>query len=125
MFLQSRQLRGMTAPIVYKKATAGETYTVGEALKVSSGAVTLASGTDKPSHICVGPEGDNGVPCVEVLPDMEFETTLSAAGTSLAVGNKVTIHTDGLQVTATTTNGVAEITGMSGTAAGSKVTVKF
>lgn len=125
MFLQSRQLRGMTAPIVYKEATADETYTVGEALKVSSGAVTLDSGTDKPSYICVGPEGDNGVPCVEVLPDMEFETTLSAAGTSLAVGDKVTIHTDGLQVTATTTNGVAEITGMYGTAAGSKVTVKF
>lgn len=125
MFLQSRQLRGMTAPIVYMSATASEVYQVGEALKMSAGAVTKATAANKPSHICVGPAGVNGVPCVEVLPDMEFETTLSAAGTSLAVGNKVTISADGLQVTATTTDGVAEITGMDGTAVGSKVAVKF
>lgn len=125
MFLQSRQLRGMTAPIVYMAATASETYQVGEALKTSAGAVTKAGATNKPSHICVGPAGFNGVPCVEVRDDMEFETTLSAAGTSLAVGSKVTISADGMQVTATTADGVAEITGMEGTAVGSKVTVKF
>lgn len=125
MFLQSRQLRGMTAPIVYMDATASVVYKVGETLKASAGAVTRASATEKPTHICVGPASVNGVPCVEVLDDMEFETTLSAAGTSLSVGDKVTISADGLQVTATTTGGVAEITGMEGTAVGSKVTVKF
>lgn len=125
MFMLSRMKVGLTAPIVYMKATGGETYSVGEALKLSSGAVTLCSGTTKPSHICVGAAGDSGVPCIEVQDYMEFETTLSAAGTSLATGSKVTIYTDGKQVTATTTDGVAEITGMDGTAAGSTVTVKF
>jgi len=40
-------------------------------------------------------------------------------------GNKVTIHTDGMQVTATTEGGVAEIVAMDGTAAGDKCRVRF
>ena len=43
----------------------------------------------------------------------------------VAVGDKVTIHTDGLQVTATTTGGVAEVVWMEGTASGAKVRVRF
>lgn len=125
MFLLSRMKVGLTAPIVYMTAKASETYAVGEALKLADGAVTLCSGTTKPSHICVGAAGENGVPCVEVQDYMEFETTLAAAGTALKVGSKVTIYTNGLQVTATTESGVAEITGMSGTAVGDNVTVKF
>ena len=45
--------------------------------------------------------------------------------TSVKLGDKVTIYTDGLQVTATTTSGVAEVVGMDGTAAGSTVLVRF
>ena len=37
----------------------------------------------------------------------------------------VTLHTDGMQVTATKTGGVAEVTGIDGQTVGSRVTVKF
>lgn len=129
MFMLSRMLVGNTPPIVYMQPTDGETYQVGKALKLASGKVTLCSGAVAPSHVCVGPIDDNGVvPCVEVQKYMEFETTLGVAPTDSAtvgVGDKVTLHTDGMQVTATKTSGVAEVTGIDGQTVGSRVTVKF
>jgi hypothetical protein len=129
MFMLSRMLVGNTPPIVYMQPTDGETYQVGEALKLASGKVTLCSGAVAPSHVCVGPIDDNGVvPCVEVQKYMEFETTLGVApadSATVGVGDKVTLHTDGMQVTATKTGGVAEVTGIDGQTVGSRVTVKF
>lgn len=129
MFMLSRMLVGNTPPIVYMQPTDGETYQVGEALKLASGKVTLCSGATAPSHVCVGPIDDNGVvPCVEVQKYMEFETTLGVApadSATVGVGDKVTLHTDGMQVTATKTGGVAEVTGIDGQTVGSRVTVKF
>ena len=129
MFMLSRMLVGNTPPIVYMQPADGESYQVGEALKLASGKVTLCSGAVAPSHVCVGPVDDNGVvPCVEVQKYMEFETTLGVAPTDSAtvgVGDKVTLHTDGMQVTATKTGGVAEVTGIDGQTVGSRVTVKF
>lgn len=129
MFMLSRMLVGNTPPIVYMQPTDGESYQVGEALKLASGKVTLCSGATAPSHVCVGPIDDNGVvPCVEVQKYMEFETNLGVAPTDSAtvgVGDKVTLHTDGMQVTATKTSGVAEVTGIDGQTVGSRVTVKF
>jgi len=129
MFMLSRMLVGNTPPIVYMQPTDGETYQVGEALKLASGKVTLCSGAVAPSHVCVGPVDDNGVvPCVEVQKYMEFETTLGVApadSATVGVGDKVTLHTDGMQVTATKTGGVAEVTGIDGQTVGSRVTVKF
>ena len=129
MFMLSRMLVGNTPPIVYMQPADSETYQVGEALKLASGKVTLCSGAVAPSHVCVGPVDDNGVvPCVEVQKYMEFETTLGVAPTDSAtvgVGDKVTLHTDGMQVTATKTGGVAEVTGIDGQTVGSRVTVKF
>ena len=122
MFMLSRMLVGNTPPIVYMQPTDSESYQVGEALKLASGKVTLCSGAAAPSHVCVGPIDDNGVvPCVE-------ETTLGVApadSATVGVGDKVTLHTDGMQVTATKTSGVAEVTGIDGQTAGSRVTVKF
>lgn len=129
MFMLSRMLVGNTPPIVYMQPTDGEIYQVGEALKLASGKVTLCSGAVAPSHVCVGPIDDNGVvPCVEVQKYMEFETTLGVApadSATVGVGDKVTLHTDGMQVTATKTSGVAEVTGIDGQTVGSRVTVKF
>ena len=129
MFMLSRMLVGNTPPIVYMRPTDSEGYQVGEALKLASGKVTLCSGAVAPSHVCVGPIDDNGVvPCVEVQKYMEFETTLGVApadSATVGVGDKVTLHTDGMQVTATKTGGVAEVTGIDGQTVGSRVTVKF
>lgn len=129
MFMLSRMLVGNTPPIVYMQPTDSESYQVGEALKLASGKVTLCSGAAAPSHVCVGPIDDNGVvPCVEVQKYMEFETTLGVApadSATVGVGDKVTLHTDGMQVTGTKTGGVAEVTGIDGQTVGSRVTVKF
>lgn len=103
---------------------------VGMALTQTSGNLALASGTTKPTYISMR-EQENAltagdlIPVVRVQPDVIFETELSAAGTSLQVGQKVTIATDGLRVTATTTEGIAEIVEILGTAIGDKVRVRF
>lgn len=129
MFALSKMKVGMTPPIEYKAATADESYAVGEALKVASGAVTKCTGTTKPAYVCVGPANAAGeVPCVAVQDYMEFETTLGVAPTdsnTVAVGNKVTLHTDGMSVTATTTGGVAEVLAIDGQTVGSRVVVRF
>ena len=56
---------------------------------------------------------------------MMFETAFSASATALKLGDKVTINTDGLTVTATKTNGVAEIVYMEGMDAGDMCLVRF
>mgnify|MGYP004510263327 FL=1 len=129
MFCLSSMKVGLTPPIEYKTATAGESYAVGEALKQSGGKVTLCSGATKPEYICVGPANDAGeVPCVAVQDYMEFQTTLAVApadSATIGVGDKVTIHTDGMQVTATKTSGVAQLVRVDGQTVGSVVVVKF
>ena len=65
------------------------------------------------------------IPVIRVLPDMIWETAAQAALTSIKLGDKVTLHTDGMQVTATKTNGVAEVVDMDGTNVGSRVLVRF
>lgn len=112
-------------------ATPGETYAFGEALVLTAGKLTKAGPTVKPTHICgvnyVAPSADpEPIPCVEVTPNMVFETTVGAAPTSLVVGSVVTLSADALGVTATTTNGVATIHNLLGaTAAGDAVEVVF
>jgi len=111
-------------------ATATVEYKLGDALAYGQdGTIVKATGTTKPEFICASNDftaaaGDVVVGQL-IEPEMEFLTSLSAAGTSLKLGNKVTIHTDGAKVTATTINGVAEIIEMFGTASGSNVLVKF
>ena len=110
--------------------TASETYKQGEALVLSSGALTKCGATTKPTHIAgrdyaAPATGNKPLPCYEIFEGYELETTLQAAGTSLNIGDKVTLHTDGLQVTATTSSGVAEIVNLIETAVGGRVIVKF
>lgn len=103
---------------------------VGMALTQTGGNLAIASGSVKPTYISMCERetacaaGDI-IPVMRVQPDMIFETTNQAAFTSIKLGDKVTLHTDGLQVTATTTSGVAEVVGIDGTAAGGTVRVRF
>jgi hypothetical protein len=128
MFKFSYSLSGenFQTPVI-KASTAGETYTDGEGLVQTSGAMTKVAATATPTHICgqayVAPASDNkDIVVYPVLPHHVYETTFAADASSTAEGAKVTLHTDGAQVTATTTSGVATIvkklgTGASGTAA--------
>lgn len=103
---------------------------VGMALTMTSGQLAKASGTTKPTYISMVEKetactaGDI-IPVVRVDADMILETTFSAAATSVVPGAKVTVATDGLQVTGTTTDGIAEVVELDGTTAGSKVRVRF
>ena len=103
---------------------------VGMALTMNSGKLAIASGTTAPSYISMA-QRDTAladgeiIPVVRVLPDMIFETTFQASASSIKPGAKVTIHTDGMQITATTTGGVAEVISMDGTSAGSNARVRF
>ena len=103
---------------------------VGMALTMSGGNLAAATGTTAPAYICMREQdtalaaGDL-IPVVRVQHDTIYETELSAAGTSLKAGQKVTIATDGLRCTATTTDGIAEIVEILGTAAGDKIRVRF
>ena len=104
---------------------------IGMAMVQSSGNLAIATGTTKPTHICMRDEdsavtaGDL-VPVIEVLPDQVFECTNSASLSGVNIGQKVTLHaSNGLQITGTTTSGVATLVYKEADAIGSRCLVKF
>ena len=106
-------------------ATNGTTYTHGMLVAFGS-AGTAVAGSSTPEFVYVGKDttaktGDK-LAVIPVLPEYEFETTLSAAGTTLKKGAKVTV-TD-TQATATTTSGVFQLL-TDGGASGTKVVGRF
>lgn len=124
--LQSTDV-GQTPPIEYRQATAEEDVVLGEALvTAATGLLTKCGATARPEFIAVGPQDEHDcVPVIRVQDYQVWRTQLSAAGTSLKPGNKVTLEADGLRVTATTESGVAAIVALEGTAAGDSVRVRF
>ncbi len=101
---------------LYLPAKGGESYAAGEALILSEGALTLASGDLAVSYIALesyeAPEsGARALAVFRVLPGMVFEVPASATSSSVQIpGAFVTIGSDGLTVTATAaTKGGAEI----------------
>ena len=129
MFLIHSIDDGRNAPLEQLPAGA-ITPKVGLALTQTDGLLAVASGTTKPSYICMAQRAaavasGTVIPVIRVGSDMIFETVFSASASSIKLGNKVTIASDGLRVTATTTSGVAEVVGMDGSASGSTVRVRF
>lgn len=109
-------------PTEYYTTTDNEAISLGEALVLTSGALTKCGATATPEFIALKTTADLAtIPVARVTEEMVFETTFSTTATSIVVGDKVTLHTDGLQVTATTSSGVFAVTkilggGVSGTA---------
>ena len=104
---------------------------VGMALVQTGGNLAIATGTQKPTYISMCEKeaactaGDL-IPVIRVQENMVFETTFSAAATSVKLGDKVTLHaTSGMEVTATTTGGACEVVAMDGAAVGDTVWVRF
>ena len=112
MFKFVRDEGGSFVPeIKQMPSTASVTYKNGDALVLSGGGLAKAGATAKPQYICaedyVAPAtGQKNISVYPVLEGFEFDTTFAADGSSIKVGDKVTIHTDSAQVTATTTSGV-------------------
>ena len=121
---------GRVQPWEYLPATGSTAPGIGLALVLSSGKLAKASGTTRPAYICMREEAaavaaGTLIPVIKVEPDMIFECTNSASLSGVAIGAKVTINSDGLQVTGTTTSGVATIVDKDGDGAGSRVLVRF
>ena len=126
-FLMQSMDVGQTPPIEYRQAAAEEAVVLGEALVTNaSGLLTKCGATAKPEFMAVGPQDEQDVvPVVRVQDYQVWRTQLSAAGTSLKAGSKVTLDADGLKVTATTDSGVAVIVDLEGTQVGDSVRVRF
>lgn len=90
--------------------TAREAIVLGEALVLSDGLLTMCAATATPEYIARSAGTDKAIAVNRVLEEDIFETTFAADASAVNEGSKVTIHTDGLQVTATTASGVFYIT---------------
>lgn len=110
----------------------GEKYSVGEALVISSGAVTKAAGDVDVKYISMEnyaapSSGARKLKCFKVLPDQLYIVKTSAFSSSTQKpGLSVTISSDGLGVTATATSSSfgAEIVDTNGAvASGDKIYV--
>lgn len=118
MFKLHQKASPATEAIEY--VTAGGTIGLGTLLAYSSGKVVATASA--PEYVSLGNASANEIVAVKrIYEDEIYETTLSAAGTALNLGDKVTVSSDGTQATATTASGIFEIIAMDGTAVGSKV----
>jgi hypothetical protein len=108
-FIPVKSMDGASDPFEYGLMTDSEAVVLGETLKYTSGRLTKASGTDTPEVVALA-SADAGtnvrIPFVRLDDQREFEVKSSATVAATLIGSKVTIGTDGLTVTATTTSGV-------------------
>ena len=116
MFKLHQKASPATEAIEY--VTAGATLAIGSLVGYSGGKVV--ANTTAPEYVTLG-KASNGetVAVKRIYEDEIYETTLSASGSSLNVGDKVTVTAT--QATATPASGIFEIIAMDGTAVGSKV----
>lgn len=125
MFKLQRKGSAATEAIEYIMGTASEAISVGELLVLSSGKLTKSGATAVPEFVALGSGNGTIIPVKRIYEDEVYQAPLQASGASLNVGDKVTIHTDGLQATATTTSGVFMITEILGTSVGDKINGMF
>lgn len=102
----------------YLEVTANEAVSEGEALVLSAGKLTKCGATAAPQFIAMANLAADAtkrtIAVCRVEKNQVYEVPVSAAPTSLNVGDKVTLNTDGLSVTATKTDGVVTIVDING-----------
>jgi hypothetical protein len=129
-FVRSLSGENFQTPIVLP-TTASEVYTDTEGLVVTNGTLTKVGATAAPTYICgeaytAPSSGNRSIAVYPVLPHHVYKTTFAADASAVAEGAKVTLHTDGAQITATTASGVATIVKKLGTGAvGTEALVRF
>lgn len=107
MFRVHHRLTASVEPFEYFEKTAGEDIGAGEALVLNSGKLTKCGQEARPEFIAMGGENRHGlVPVIRVLATTVFAVPAQADQSALGAGSKVTLHTDGLQVTASSEGGV-------------------
>ena len=114
----------------YYEVTAGEAVSEGEALVLTSGKLTKCGATTKPEFIAMGDKTaaavDRKLAVARCAPNQLYGVPITASPTALKPGDKVTLHTDGMQVTATTQSGVITVESVNGaTAVGDEIVVRI
>ena len=111
----------------WRDVTDDEAVEYGEALVLASGKFTKCGATVKPTHIAMGSVAADAtkrtLAAARVEDNQLYEVPVTAAPTGLTAGSKVTLHTDGLQVTATTTSGVVTVESLNGASAAGDIIV--
>ncbi len=119
-------LEGAQPPFEYFLLTDNEGATLGEALSQTSGRLTKCAATGTPEFIALRSHTAEAtsvtpLPVIRVTENIEFSTQSMATVDATLIGSKVTLHTDGLLTTATTTSGVFEISATDGATTTSNV----
>lgn len=114
----------------YLDVTDAEAVDEGEALVLTSGKLTKCGATAAPQYIAMGvktaADTSRTLPVCRVEKNQVYAVPVTAAPSALVAGSKVTLHTDGLQVTATTTSGVVTVVDLNGaTTAGDEIIVRI
>lgn len=114
-----KSLDGSSNPTEYYLLTDNEAATLGEALVQTNGRLTKCGATATPEFISLRNQAAETtsvtpLPVQRVKETTEYETTSTATVAATLVGSSVTLHTDGAQVTATTTSGVFKISSTDG-----------
>jgi hypothetical protein len=116
-------------PFEYIQLTDAEASSLGEGLVQTTGKLTKTGATVKPQFIAaagaVAATPGAIIPVWRVDALQEWTTVSTATVAATLKGSKVTIHTDGLKVTATTTSGVFEIGQTDAATTNSNVTGRF
>ena len=120
-----------TYPIEHVIGTDEEVFTATQIIKVASGVATVCDATSAGSQMyiviadAVGDGVTANIPVMRLRRTMRFSSMSTAQVASSVIGSKVTIHTTGLQPTATTSSGVFEIEYTDGAATSSYVEGHF
>jgi hypothetical protein len=119
-FRRNKTLDGVSNPFEYYLLTNAEGATEGEALVLTAGRLTKCGATVTPEFLSLKTQAAETtsktlLPVVRVREDDELLTSCTAALSATDVGTKLTLHTDGLQITNTTTSGVFAVSKVDGT----------
>jgi hypothetical protein len=125
-----KKVSGRQIPLEYYLLTDNEGASLGEALVQTSGRLTKCGATATPEFIAMCDRTAEStsvtpLPVERVYEDVEYAATSSATVAATLIGAKVTLSTDGLSPTGTTTSGVFEITATDGTTTNSKTKGMF
>ncbi|MGX4584055.1 hypothetical protein [Paenibacillus chitinolyticus] len=125
-FIPAKSLDGASDPFEYGLMADNEGVVIGEALVQTNGRLTKAGATATPEFIAMRTQtaeatSTKPIPVIRVDEMREFEVPSTGPVAQASVGSKVTLHTDGLRVTPTTTSGVFLISATDGATPNSKV----
>lgn len=116
-------------PFEYEQMTDAEAVELGEGLVLTSGKLTKVGATATPQFVAAksAAAATPGaiIPVWRVDELQEWTTQSTATVAATLNGAKVTIHTDGMKVTATTASGVFEISETDGATTTSNVRGRF